>query len=166
MGPWGVSPSNESGQCRCIGREPLLEYGRVDRSRRTQRCLFLERSFGLGWLVRSLADLQPSARPPKALAPLPTTPRSPVVGVPNTGKYPAPPASHVTTSWGAPRRLRSSVLPGLDVAAVSHNCEQRVPPHAPHQVRSELVRTRGRWPSSNGAHPGGRITVPSGPAEA
>jgi hypothetical protein len=29
------------------------------------------------------------------------------------------------------------VLPGLDVAAVRHFCEQRVPPHALHQVRIE-----------------------------
>ena len=35
------------------------------------------------------------------------------------------------------------VLPGLDVAAVRHYCEQRVPPHALHQVRVELVHTRG-----------------------
>jgi hypothetical protein len=35
------------------------------------------------------------------------------------------------------------VLPGLDVAAVRHYCEQRVPPHALHQVRSELVLARG-----------------------
>ena len=35
------------------------------------------------------------------------------------------------------------VLPGLDVAAVRHFCEQRVPPHALHQVRVELVPTRG-----------------------
>jgi hypothetical protein len=35
------------------------------------------------------------------------------------------------------------VLPGLDVAAVRHYCEQRVPPHALHQVRVELVTTRG-----------------------
>jgi hypothetical protein len=35
------------------------------------------------------------------------------------------------------------VLPGLDVAAVRHYCEQRVPPHALHQIRSELVLTRG-----------------------
>jgi hypothetical protein len=35
------------------------------------------------------------------------------------------------------------MLPGLDVAAVRHFCEERVPPHALHQVRVELVPTRG-----------------------
>ena len=35
------------------------------------------------------------------------------------------------------------VLPGLDVAAIRHYCEQRVPPHAREQVRAELVLTRG-----------------------
>lgn len=35
------------------------------------------------------------------------------------------------------------VLPGIDVAAVRHFCEQRIPPHALHQVRLELVATRG-----------------------
>jgi hypothetical protein len=35
------------------------------------------------------------------------------------------------------------VLPGLDVAAIRHYCEQRVPPHALDQVRSELVLSRG-----------------------
>lgn len=35
------------------------------------------------------------------------------------------------------------VLPGLDVVAIRHYCEQRVPPHALHQVRTELVLTRG-----------------------
>lgn len=35
------------------------------------------------------------------------------------------------------------VLPGLDVSAVRHYCEQRVPPHALHQVRIELVASRG-----------------------
>ncbi|MGO9320711.1 MAG: DUF3024 domain-containing protein [Solirubrobacteraceae bacterium] len=35
------------------------------------------------------------------------------------------------------------VLPGLDVAAIRHYCEQRVPPHALHQVCAELVLTRG-----------------------
>lgn len=35
------------------------------------------------------------------------------------------------------------MLPGLDVAAIRHYCEQRVPPHALHQVRSELELTRG-----------------------
>jgi hypothetical protein len=31
------------------------------------------------------------------------------------------------------------VLPGLDVAAIRHYCEQRVPPHAINQVRIEAV---------------------------
>jgi len=35
------------------------------------------------------------------------------------------------------------VLPGLDVAALRHFCEQRVPPHALHQRRLELVESRG-----------------------
>jgi hypothetical protein len=35
------------------------------------------------------------------------------------------------------------VLPGLDVAAVRHYCEQHVPPHALQQVRTELVLTGG-----------------------
>ncbi len=35
------------------------------------------------------------------------------------------------------------MLPGLDVAAVRQLCEQRVPPRALHQVRVELVPTRG-----------------------
>lgn len=35
------------------------------------------------------------------------------------------------------------VMPGLDVAAMRHYCEQRVPPHALHQVRSELVLSKG-----------------------
>lgn len=40
--------------------------------------------------------------------------------------------------------LRSElVLPGLDVAAIRHFCEQRVPPHALHQVHLELVESRG-----------------------
>jgi hypothetical protein len=34
-------------------------------------------------------------------------------------------------------------LPGLDVAAIRHYCEQRVPPHALHQVRVEAVVSRG-----------------------
>jgi hypothetical protein len=34
------------------------------------------------------------------------------------------------------------VLPGLDVAVIRHFCEQRVPPQALHQVRSELVLSR------------------------
>ncbi len=33
------------------------------------------------------------------------------------------------------------VLPPLDVSAVRHYCEQRVPPHALHQVRLELAVT-------------------------
>jgi hypothetical protein len=37
----------------------------------------------------------------------------------------------------------AGVLPGLDVAATRHYCEQRVPPHALHQVRAELVLTTG-----------------------
>ena len=35
------------------------------------------------------------------------------------------------------------MLPGLDVAAIRHYCEQRVPPHAIHELRSELVLTQG-----------------------
>ena len=35
------------------------------------------------------------------------------------------------------------MLPKLDVAAVRAYCEQRVPPHALHQVRVEAVLTRG-----------------------
>jgi hypothetical protein len=46
------------------------------------------------------------------------------------------------------------VLPGLDVAAIRHHCEQRVPPHARDQVRSEVdvtdrtvtvLECRGPW---------------------
>ncbi|HEY5197748.1 MAG TPA: DUF3024 domain-containing protein [Solirubrobacteraceae bacterium] len=33
----------------------------------------------------------------------------------------------------------SAVLPSLDIAAIRHFCEQRVPPHALHQVRLEAV---------------------------
>jgi hypothetical protein len=135
------------GSAERLGRELLLDYGRVDRSRRTQCCLFLERNFGLGWLVRSLADLQPSARPPQALAPLPTTPRSPATSVPNTGKHPDEPAMPAGGGYGAIGVPRDDllgcstpttivrVLPGLDVAAVRHYCEQRVPHHALHQVQ-------------------------------
>jgi Protein of unknown function (DUF3024). len=45
-------------------------------------------------------------------------------------------------------------LPGLDVAAIRHFCEQRVPPHALHQVRLEtevsptavtIVERRAPW---------------------
>ncbi len=45
-------------------------------------------------------------------------------------------------------------LPGLDVAAIRHFCEQRVPPHALHQVRIEadvsptavtIVEVRAPW---------------------
>jgi Protein of unknown function (DUF3024) len=52
------------------------------------------------------------------------------------------------------------VLPGPDVAAVRHYCKKRVPPHALHQVRSELVLTqaavtiverRARWQEEYGA---------------
>lgn len=39
--------------------------------------------------------------------------------------------------------MASRMLPGLDVAAVRHFCEQRVPPHALHQVPVELVESRG-----------------------
>lgn len=35
------------------------------------------------------------------------------------------------------------MLPGLDVAAARHYCEQRVPPHALDQVRVELAVSRG-----------------------
>jgi len=35
------------------------------------------------------------------------------------------------------------VLPGLDIAAVRHYCEQRIPPHALDQVRLEAVVSRG-----------------------
>jgi hypothetical protein len=35
------------------------------------------------------------------------------------------------------------VLPGLAIAAVRNYCEQHVPPHALHQVRVEMVTTRG-----------------------
>lgn len=35
------------------------------------------------------------------------------------------------------------MLPAVDVAAVRAYCEQRVPPHALHQVRVEAVLTRG-----------------------
>jgi hypothetical protein len=34
-------------------------------------------------------------------------------------------------------------LPGLDVAAIRHYCEQRIPPHALHQVRVEAEVSRG-----------------------
>ena len=43
----------------------------------------------------------------------------------------------------APVSTIACALPGLDVAAIRHCCEQRVPPHAPHQVRSELVLSGG-----------------------
>ena len=48
-------------------------------------------------------------------------------------------------AWGVldARATILCVLPGLDVAAVRHYCEQRVPPHALHQVRTELILTRG-----------------------
>ncbi len=39
-------------------------------------------------------------------------------------------------------RQRSG-LPALDVAAARSYCEQRVPPHALHQVRCELMISRG-----------------------
>jgi hypothetical protein len=35
------------------------------------------------------------------------------------------------------------VLPGLDVAAIRHYCEQHVPPDAIREVRIELVLTKG-----------------------
>ena len=35
------------------------------------------------------------------------------------------------------------MLPGLDVAAVRHYCEQRVPPHVLGEIRVELVESRG-----------------------
>ncbi len=35
------------------------------------------------------------------------------------------------------------MLPGLDVAALRHFCEQHVPPHALHEVRTELEISRG-----------------------
>ncbi|MHB1808470.1 MAG: DUF3024 domain-containing protein [Solirubrobacteraceae bacterium] len=35
------------------------------------------------------------------------------------------------------------MLPGLDVAALRHYCEQRVPPHAIDQLRTELDVSRG-----------------------
>jgi hypothetical protein len=35
------------------------------------------------------------------------------------------------------------VPPVLDIAAIRHFCEQRVPPHALHQVRLELEASRG-----------------------
>jgi hypothetical protein len=35
------------------------------------------------------------------------------------------------------------LLPGLDVGAIRHNCEQRVPPHALDQVRVEADVTDG-----------------------
>lgn len=50
-------------------------------------------------------------------------------------------------------------LPGLYVAAIRHFCEQRVPPHAPHQVRVEadisptavtIVELRAPWRSHYG----------------
>jgi hypothetical protein len=34
-------------------------------------------------------------------------------------------------------------LPGLDVAAIRHYCEQRVPPHALEDVRVDAVISRG-----------------------
>ncbi len=42
------------------------------------------------------------------------------------------------------------MLPGLDVAAIRHYCEQRVPPHALHQVRIEarmvtVMECRAPW---------------------
>lgn len=40
-------------------------------------------------------------------------------------------------------RTIAVVAPGLDIAAVRHFCEQRVPPHALHQVRLEVEETRG-----------------------
>lgn len=40
-------------------------------------------------------------------------------------------------------RIIAAVLPGIDVAAVRHYCEQHVPPHAIHQVRTELDVGRG-----------------------
>lgn len=40
-------------------------------------------------------------------------------------------------------RIIAGVLPGLDVAAVRHYCEQHVPAHAVHQVRAELDVGRG-----------------------
>ena len=40
-------------------------------------------------------------------------------------------------------RTIAIVAPGLDIAAVRHFCEQRVPPHALHQVRLEVEETRG-----------------------
>lgn len=54
--------------------------------------------------------------------------------------------------WAAATIAR--VLPGLDVAAIRHYCEQRVPPHALHQVRVEaqvdaravtIVERRAPW---------------------
>lgn len=50
--------------------------------------------------------------------------------------------------------LGRMALPGLDVAAIRHFCEQRVPPHALHQVRVEadvsstavtIVEARAPW---------------------
>jgi hypothetical protein len=35
------------------------------------------------------------------------------------------------------------MLPGLDVAVIRHYCEQHVPPHALHELRTEVVLTRG-----------------------
>lgn len=62
-----------------------------------------------------------------------------VVGIPHQA------ASSEAASWGAQRagydRPRAPWTRCL--AAVRHYCEQRVPPHALHQVRSELVLTRG-----------------------
>jgi hypothetical protein len=46
------------------------------------------------------------------------------------------------------------VLPGLDVAAIRHYCEQRIPPHSLHQIRVEaqvdtrsvtIVERRAPW---------------------
>lgn len=53
-----------------------------------------------------------------------------------------------------PTTLESLALPGLDVAAIHHFCEQRAPPHALHQVRIEtdvsptavtIVKVRAPW---------------------
>lgn len=55
------------------------------------------------------------------------------------------------------------VLPGLDVAVTRHFCEQRVPPHALHQVRLEADVSATAVTSLSAAHRGARTTAPSGP---
>jgi hypothetical protein len=56
------------------------------------------------------------------------------------------------------------VLPGLDVAAVRHHCEQQVRPMPCTRVAPSVL-TRGAETIVERAHPGARTTVPSGQAE-